>query len=55
MKNCHRTPGGVERVLTNLVWSQVRYGSFLVASKWNCAGFVWNRLASFGIVWRGSI
>ena len=29
-KNCNRTPGGVERVLGDLVWSKVRYGGFLV-------------------------
>ena len=47
--NCHRTPGGIKRVLSNLVWSKVRYGGFLVAFLWNCFGFVRDRLASFGL------
>ena len=50
--------GGVERVLGDLVWYKVRYGSFLWNCSgfvryggflWNCSGFVRNRLTSFGV------
>ena len=49
-KNCHHTPGAVERVLADLVFFSIwwLFGGFL-------DGFVWVCSAPFGIVWLGSI